>query len=136
MATPIRARPYRGREGNRNDNEESAADIQAQSNPNDGKTDVRPSMSPDIFLNAMRPQGATHQQDAKYADRGYHFDSRGQQVEANENLPKCKPGSTMKIESAKIVSPSQLLKPNIKRQRPKIQAVLEQSKAGIDQAGE
>lgn len=115
VTTSIRNRSYRGFEGNGNDNEESAPDMQGQANQNNKSGGPSSMISPNIFLDAMRGQGAATQQDAKYNNREYDFGQNGQRNEANENPPD--------------MSPSQLLKPNINIKIQKIQEALEQDKA-------
>lgn len=127
----MRTGSYRGFEGDRNDNEEESAvsnNLQNQHQSNDNsqieltayqnnsKSDFRSGApSPDIFLNAMRPQGTANQQDGKYGARDYDLDPRGLRNEASENRPD--------------MSPSALLKPTINMKIQKIQRALEQDKA-------
>lgn len=115
VATPNPSGSYRGFEGNRNDNEESVSNFQSQSNQNNHKPDFPSGVpSPDIFLNAMRPQSAANPQDPKY-NREYDFDARGLRNDVNGRR--------------RDMSPTALLKPTVKMKIQKIQRALDQDKA-------
>lgn len=116
VATPIPGASYRGFEGNRNDNDESVSNLQSQANINHNNSGF-PSCapSPDIFLNAVRPQSAANPQDPKYGNREYDFDARGLRNGANDHR--------------RDMSPTALLKPTVKMKIQKIKRALDQDKA-------